>query len=67
MSGMNRSGFLVIAYVAQHLNTDVIQAARFVNERRVIVVQNPSFRKQLVEWGRERGYLPGDGGLTRIF
>ncbi|KAF4667449.1 hypothetical protein FOL47_003581 [Perkinsus chesapeaki] len=56
--GINRSGFCAIALVALEKDVDILQAAAYVHDRRVYLLSNRGFRRQLVEWAAQEGKLP---------
>ena len=50
VSGISRSGSLVIAYVMKYHKMDFEEAWKFVKEKRSIVYPNSGFKKQLIDY-----------------
>ena len=55
-AGVNRSGVLAIAYVADATGATVLEAAKDVKARRGRVCTNPAFQQQLIEFASARGW-----------
>ena len=55
--GINRSGFIVAAYLIGALKVPLVTAVRLLKERRGTVLYNVGFQKQLVAYARKKGLL----------
>jgi hypothetical protein len=57
MAGMNRSAAMVVALMIQHHNIALFPAVEGIVAKRGIILSNDGFRKQLVQFAKERNLL----------
>ncbi len=55
--GVNRSGAICAAYIMADTNMDLLTTIRHMRRRKVCVLYNEGFQKQLVIFARQRGLL----------
>ena len=55
--GVNRSGAIVAAYMLQETEKRLLEVISYLKMKRGFVLCNRSFRKQLIQFARERGKL----------
>ena len=60
-AGVNRSGFLITAYVMMHKNMPLVAAIKYCLKRRGMYLTNDNFLGQIVRWAREREMLVESG------
>ena len=60
IAGMNRSGALTVAYCMEHLNMGPVEAAKLVKAIRPQILLNDEFRKQLIDFAKEKGFIPSE-------
>ena len=58
--GINRSGFIVVAYLMVSQRLDVIEATEYVKTHRGLLLTNKSFQKQLIQFARDNDLLHPD-------
>ena len=58
IAGVNRSGFLTVAYVMRHKRMDPIKAAVMIRKARGTLLTNEGFQQQLIEFARKENLLP---------
>lgn len=59
--GVNRSGAICIAYLMVELEITLLQALRRIKIERPVVLSNDGFKKQLIEFARDRELLHKKG------
>lgn len=57
VAGVNRSGLMCMTYMLDYLQEPLMKVLNIVLEKRGAFLSNPAFRKQLVEFARERDLL----------
>lgn len=57
--GINRSAALAIAYMMDHKKMNLMEAVEIVKKARGCILKNEGFRRALVDFAAERGYLDG--------
>ena len=55
--GVNRSGAMCVAYLMLHDNMNLLEAVKFVSSRRTLLLVNLGFRKQLLDFARDKELL----------
>ena len=58
--GSNRSGALVVAYVMNYWKVGPISAAKFVKDKREVLLSNENFQDQLVRFAWQSNLLEVD-------
>lgn len=64
MAGVNRSGFITVAYVMKHLKLDLLSAIDYCVLRRGFFLSNHTFQRQLVVFAREEHLLTDKKACT---
>ena len=55
--GVNRSAAVVAAYLMVDLNSTLLNVVAYIKTKRLVILSNKGFRRQLVQFARARGFL----------